>query len=118
MSHTSHDNWSKAPVPELQAHKPTQKSIFWKLGERIGGVFVSAKNAAKQKYLDVTKGINQRIEAEQESIQEEIFSHLAAQAEEFEQEIRQRRKRWFWITFILVILALGIGAVSALFYLI
>lgn len=93
------------------------KSVFNKLGNKLGGIFVSAKKAATHKYLEITQGINQRIAAEDELLQAEIFSHLEAQAEEFEQDLRQRQKRWFWISFTLIIIAFICGGLGTFFYL-
>ncbi|CAM3803511.1 hypothetical protein ACLS0F_10665 [Avibacterium endocarditidis] len=99
------------------ASKP-KSNIFNKLGHQLGGMFVSAKKAATNKYLDVTKGINQRIEEEQRLIDQEIFAHLAAQAEAFEQEARQKKKRWIFISLGLMMLSLLAGAFGAYFMLI
>ncbi|KAE9541368.1 hypothetical protein HT665_04075 [Ursidibacter maritimus] len=93
------------------------KSIFNKLGNKLGGIAVSTKKFATKKYLEMTQGINQRIAEEDEQLQAEIFSHLEAQAEEFEQELSQRQKRWFWISFILTLVSFCIGAVGAFFLL-
>lgn len=97
---------------------PQQKSsIFTKLGNKLGSVAVSTKKFATQKYLEMTQGINQRIAEEDEQLQAEIFSHLEAQAEEFEQDLRQRQKRWFWIAFILILISFCLGAMGAFFLL-
>lgn len=97
---------------------PEKTSLFNKLGNKLGSIFVSAKKAATEKYLELTQGINQRIEAEDERIQEEIDFHLAAQAEEFEQEMQQQKKRWIRISVSLTFAAFCIGAASSFFYLI
>ncbi|MCW9718533.1 hypothetical protein [Avibacterium sp. 21-599] len=93
------------------ASKP-KSNFFNKLGHQLGGMFVSAKKAATNKYLDVTKGINQRIEEEQRLIDQEIFAHLAAQAEEFEQEVRKQKKRWIQVSLGLITFSLFAGAIG------
>ncbi|MFC1040776.1 hypothetical protein ACFGWM_03420 [Pasteurella multocida] len=102
------------------ANQP-KSSFFNKVGRSLGGIFVSVKKAAKHKYVEMTQGINQRIAAEDELHQAEIFSHLNAQAEElteeFEQDLQQRQKRWFWIAFVFVLIAFFGGIALALFYL-
>lgn len=113
----SHSSTQEMDLFDPFATQP-KSSLFTKLGNTLGGVFVSAKKSATNKYLELTKGINQRIEAEDERIQQEIDFHLAAQAEEFEHDLYQRQKRWFWIAFILVTLAFILGAAAGFFFLI
>lgn len=111
----SHSQLQNVDLLDPFATQP-KSSLFTKLGNKLGGIFVSAKKGATRKYLEVTQGINQRIEAENEHIQAEIYAHLEAQAEEFELELYQRQKRWFWTAFILVMLAFILGAATGFFF--
>lgn len=92
-------------------------NFFNKLGQKFGDILLSTKKVAKRNYLELTQGINQRIEEEDERIQEEINLHLAAQAEEFEYQTYQLKKRWFWFAFILVVISFCIGVMGAFFFL-
>ncbi len=105
-------------IGAFDSFTPKSTSIFNKFGNKLGSVFVSAKKAATKKYIEVTKGINERIEAEDERIQAEIFAHLEEQAEEFEQETRRLKKRWFFVSSLLIVLSFIGGAVSTFFYMI
>lgn len=94
-------------------HTEHQSSIFNKLGNKLGSVFLSTKKTVKSKYLEVTKGINQKIDEEDSRIQAEIYSHLEAQAEEFEEIFKMKKKKWLMISTILIFIAFIAGSVIA-----
>ncbi|MDX3903957.1 hypothetical protein AB6W79_10830 [Pasteurella multocida] len=86
--------WDVIPFESSKTAKP---SLFWKLGNKLGNIFISAKHKAKSKYVEVTKGINQRIAEEDEMRALELQMFLDEQAAEYEQEIsRIKRKMFFW----------------------
>lgn len=98
--------WDVIPFESSKTVKP---SLFWKLGNKLGNVFVSAKHKAKSKYVEVTKGINQRIAEEEEMRALELQMCLDEQAAEYEQEIsRIKRKMFFW-TLLAAIIAFVCG---------
>lgn len=89
--------WDVIPFESSKTAKP---SLFWKLGN----IFVSAKHKAKSKYVEVIKGINQRIDEEDEMRALELQMCLDEQAAEYEQEIsRIKRKMFFWALFVAII---------------
>lgn len=69
--------WDVIPFESSKTVKP---SLFWKLGNKLGNIFVSAKHKAKSKYVEVTKGINQRIAEEDEMRALELQMCLDEQA--------------------------------------
>lgn len=82
--------WDVIPFESSKTAKP---SLFWKFGNKLGSIFVSAKHKAKSKYVEVTKGINQRIAEEDEMRALELQMHLDEQAAEYEQEISRIKRR-------------------------
>lgn len=89
--------WDVIPFESSKTVKP---SLFWKLGNKLGNIFVSAKHKAKSKYVEVTKGINQRIAEEDEMRALELQMCLDEQAAEYEQEISRIKRKMFFLDFV------------------
>lgn len=102
------ENWA------LQTNKP---SLFNRFGHRLGSIFLFAKNKAKDKYLEVTSGINHRIEEEEQLIRQETEFLLMQQASEYEAEIRRLKKRGIFYAFIISMISAIIASVVVFFYL-
>lgn len=102
--------WDVIP---FESSKIAKKSLFWKLGNKLGSVFVSAKHKAKSKYVEVTKGINQRIAEEDEMRSLELQMRLDEQAAEYEQEISHVKRKMFLFGLLLMFIAFFGGMATA-----
>lgn len=97
--------WGEIPFESSK----TAPSFSWKLGNKLGNIFVSAKHKAKSKYVEMTKGINQRIAEEDEMRALELQASLDEQAEIYEQKISRIKRKMFLFAFLAVIIAFVSG---------
>lgn len=91
-------NLSIAPATSWDSDLTQDRTtLLNRLGKGIGNVFLSTKRRAKDKYLEVTKGINLSIEAEEEqralAFQAEMDACLLEQAEYYEEKLHKLKRR-------------------------
>ncbi|MDP8189057.1 hypothetical protein QJU87_04155 [Pasteurella skyensis] len=103
------DLWS---LPE------TKPSIFNRLGYSLGTAFVSVKKKATSKYLDVTRGINERIDAENEVLRQEMDMLLTEQEMEHQSELTRYKRRWIFFSLMFAVITFFGGAATVFFNLV
>lgn len=94
---------------------PQSPSFFNKLGHHLGAAFLFAKKKAKSKYIEVTEGINHKIEAEEALLRQEVENMLFEQSLEYEEEMKLCRKRWILYAFLSSVLSFIAGLVAMFF---
>lgn len=104
---------------EAQPTNESQRNLTFRLGHSLGQFFVATKNKARNKYKEVTSGINQSLEEEEARRFFEVQMALDAQAQEYEEEMQQMKKQWIKksILFSFIFLLLGGAAAIGILYL-
>lgn len=108
MTLESHPEWDIIPFDSQPAAAQTS-SVFWKIGNKLGNLFVSARRRVTSKYREVTSGINQKLDEEYEHLRAEFEADLFAQTEAFECELKAQRKHWIGISIITTLVGFLIG---------
>ncbi|MDU8924329.1 hypothetical protein RYD26_05300 [Pasteurellaceae bacterium LIM206] len=105
------DFWSE---PETEI-KP---SLFNRIGYSLGRTFLSIKKKATSKYREVTQGINERIDAENELLRQEMDMLLIEQEMKHQSKLKQCRKRWFFYALVSALFTFVGGAATVFFTLV
>ncbi|MGX2956056.1 hypothetical protein ACWIYZ_03065 [Ursidibacter arcticus] len=113
MTLKSHSEWDVIPFDDQHAKATQKPSLFWKMGNKIGNLFVSTKRRLTSKYREVTSGINQKLDEEYECLRAEFEADLFAQTEAFEYELKMQRRRWIGIAMITTLVGFLIGMLTA-----
>ena len=113
MTPKSHSEWDVIPFDTQPAEAAQKTSIFWKMGNKLGNIFVSAKRRVTSKYREVTSGINQKLDEEYDHLRAEFEADLFAQTEAFECELKVQRRRWICISIITAFVGFFIGMLTA-----
>lgn len=98
----------------FDAQPTNSKSFANRFGHSLGKLFLATKNKARDQYRKVTSGINQSLEEEEALRFFEVQMALDAQAEEYEQQLSQERKRWVKKSFLFCFVALLLGGATAI----
>lgn len=113
MTLKSHSGWDIIPFDDQPAEAAQRPTVFWKMGNKLGNLFVSAKRRVTSKYREVTSGINQKLDEEYEHLRAEFEADLFAQTEAFECELKVQRRRWIGIAIVTAFIGFFIGMLTA-----
>ena len=105
-------NWMSKDVHASQ----TKPSVFNRIGHSLGRLFLAAKRRATHKYLEVTQGINEKIEAEKEQFYAEMHILLDEQDAEHNAELSRLKKRWLLGAILGIVVSFVCGMVVTLYY--
>lgn len=111
-----HDEWDIIPFDNTQPSTDVaeKSSLFLRVGNRLGNLFISAKKRATSKYREVTSGINQKLDEEYEHLRAEFAADLFAQTAEFECTLKQQKRRWIGISLMTTLIGFFIGMVTTI----
>ncbi|QLB12795.1 hypothetical protein EV697_101491 [Bisgaardia hudsonensis] len=113
MTLKSHSEWDIIPFDTQPTEVAQKPSLFWKMGNELGNLFVFTKKRVTSKYREVTRGINQKLDEEYEHLRAEFEADLFAQTEAFEYELKVLRRRWIGIAIITAFIGFFIGMLTA-----
>ncbi|MDG2961695.1 hypothetical protein [Exercitatus varius] len=111
MGQSTQDMDLPDPFVDIYPTQPSPKSVSFRLGEKLGRVFLTFKGKIDRKYQAVTQGIHHQVEAEsemerlaQEQWLQEQVEQIAAQ---YHSQLKRLQHRYAFVS----LMALLIGGV-------
>ncbi|PJG82791.1 hypothetical protein [Caviibacterium pharyngocola] len=119
MSHSTQNVDLFDPFADVSPTQPTQKSVSFRFGEKLGRIFLKLKGKINRKYRAVTEGIHHQVEAEaemerlaQEQWLQEQVDEVAAQ---YHLQLKRSRLRYALVS-VSAFIAGGLSSVLVMVY--
>lgn len=120
MNHLINDVGLPDPFAGEFQSQPTRKSASFRLGEKLGSVFLNLKGKVNRKYQAVTEGIHHQVEAEAEMARLAQEHWLQEQVDEISAEyqlkLKRLRIRYTWISLISLVIGCLVGVMLMVYF--